>query len=195
MGKRDPLQTLIPCTGSLSVTDRARIANWFETHIAIDKKLRNTWLGLLPLAHTFTLFIGFQLVEKPPRKIDITRLSHWELLEMAWEMQVKGDVTLLWQEVDIECECLSKLEEEMFERSQAAGLAGEYQWGLDAGHHQEAWNPYDGVPADWEHAERIEIDDDDKRVSNTEDLKSIEPDNTFPVPTRAKFRFDCKTNC
>jgi hypothetical protein len=58
LGKRDPLRTLIPCTGNLSVVDRVRIANWFETHVAINKKLRNMWLGLLPLAHTFTLFIG-----------------------------------------------------------------------------------------------------------------------------------------
>ena len=167
LGKRNPLQTLIPFTGNLSVTDRARIANWFEAHIAIEKGLRNTWLGLLPLAHTFTLFIVSQLLKKPPRKTDMSRLSHPELLEMAWEIQVKGDVTLLYQEVDIECECLAKLEEEMFERSQAAGLAGEYQWGLDAGDHQDAWNPYAGLPAHWEHAERLEIDDDDKRVSDT----------------------------
>lgn len=76
LGKRDPLRTLIPYTGNLSVVDRARIANWFETHIAIDKKLRNTWLGLLPLAHTFTLFIGSQLLENLSRKTDIAKLSH-----------------------------------------------------------------------------------------------------------------------
>jgi hypothetical protein len=90
LGKRDPLRTLIPCTGNLSVVDRARIANWFETHVAIDKKLRNMWLGLLPLAHTFTLFIGSQLLKKPPRKTDIAKLSCQELLEMAWEIQVGG---------------------------------------------------------------------------------------------------------
>ena len=108
LGKRDPLRTLIPCTGNLSVVDRARIANWFETHIAIDKKLQNTWLGLLPLAHTFTLFIGSQLLENPSRKTDIAKLSHQELLEMAWEIQVRGDEKLLWQEVDVERECLEK---------------------------------------------------------------------------------------
>jgi len=29
----------------------------------------------------------------------------------------------------------------MFERSALAGIAGNYQWGLDAGDHQEGWNP------------------------------------------------------
>jgi hypothetical protein len=146
LGKQDPIRTLIPRTGNLSVVERAQIANWFETHIAIDKKIRNMWLGLLPLAHTFTLFIGSQLLQKPPRKTDTAKLSHQELMEMAWEMQVNGDVNLLWQEVDVDRECLGKLEEEIFERSKAAGIAGEYQWGLDAGDHQDAWNPYDGLP-------------------------------------------------
>jgi len=73
-------------------------------------------------------------------------------------------VELLWQEVDVERECLAKLEEEMFERSQAAGIAGEYQWGLDAGDHQDTWNPYDGLPCHWIHADRLESYDDDKRL-------------------------------
>jgi hypothetical protein len=71
---------------------------------------------------------------------------------MAWEIQENGDVTLLWQEVDVERECLAKLEEEMFERSQAAGIAGEYQWGLDVGDHQDGWNPFHTIgflPIDW----------------------------------------------
>ena len=127
------------------------------------------WLGLLPLAHTFTLFITSQLLEKPPPKTDMTKLSRQEQLKMAWEIQENGDEELLWQEVDIERECLARLEEEMFERSQAAGIAGEYQWGLDVGDHQEAWNPYDGLPAHWNHADRLESNDE-KNVSETGSL-------------------------
>jgi hypothetical protein len=171
LAKRDPLRTLIPCVGNLSVTDRARIANWFETHVAMNKILRNKWLGLLPLAHAFTLFIASQLLANPPRKTNVSKLSQQELLEMAWEIQVKGDEKLLWQGVDIECECLAKLEEEMFERSEAAGVAGEYQWGLDAGDHQDAWNPYAGLPAHWIHADRLENDDDEEKVCDTYQLK------------------------
>ena len=72
-------------------------------------------------------------------------MGHQELLEMTWRIQVDGDVDLLWQEVDVKCECLVKMEEEMFECSQVAGIAGEYQWGLNEGDHQDAWNPYDGL--------------------------------------------------
>ena len=87
-------------------------------------------------------------------------------MEMAWEIQVNGDVNVLWQEVDVERECLAKLEEEMFERSKAAGVAGEYQWGLHAGGHQDAWNLYDGLPSHWVYAERLKNYDDDEKVSN-----------------------------
>jgi hypothetical protein len=97
----------------------------------------------------------------------MAKVSHQELLEKAWGIQVKGDVELLWQEVDVERECLAKLEEEMFERSQAAGIAGEYQWGLDAGDHQDGWNPYDSIPDHWIHPDRLENNDDEEQVSDT----------------------------
>jgi hypothetical protein len=42
-------------------------------------------------------------------------------------------------------ESLERLEEEMFEPSVLAGIAGNYQWGLDAGDHQGSWNPYGGT--------------------------------------------------
>ncbi|KAF9473671.1 hypothetical protein BDN70DRAFT_816899, partial [Pholiota conissans] len=48
--------------------------------------------------------------------------------------------------IDIDRDCLYQLEEEMFERSSRAGIAGHCQWGLDEGDHQ-FWNPYDGIPA------------------------------------------------
>ena len=39
----------------------------------------------------------------------------------------------------------------MFERSAFAGIAGNYQWGLDAGDHQDGWDPYAGTPEHWNH--------------------------------------------
>ncbi|KAF9540660.1 hypothetical protein CPC08DRAFT_612377, partial [Agrocybe pediades] len=48
---------------------------------------------------------------------------------------------------DIDKECLEALEEIMFENSKlAASITGNYQWGLDAGNHQDGWNPYTGLP-------------------------------------------------
>ena len=48
----------------------------------------------------------------------------------------------------------------MFEVSERAGIAGNHQWGLDAGDHQY-WNPYDGY---WHTGEREE-DEEETRVS------------------------------
>ena len=91
-------------------------------------------------------------------------LSHSMIISRFSE---NGDADLLWQEVDVERECLAKLEKEMFERSEAAGIAGEYQWGWDAGDHQDAWNPYDGLPDHWIHSDRPKNDDYNEKVSDT----------------------------
>jgi hypothetical protein len=37
----------------------------------------------------------------------------------------------------------------VFETSKRAGKAGHYQWGLDAGIHQNEWDPYAGRPTHW----------------------------------------------
>ncbi|KAF9547111.1 hypothetical protein CPC08DRAFT_648853 [Agrocybe pediades] len=66
---------------------------------------------------------------------------------------------------DIEKECIQRLEEEMFEISTDAGIASHYQWGLDVGHHQGNWNPYSGLPDEWNHQDYGSIKDDVLRVS------------------------------
>lgn len=50
-----------------------------------------------------------------------------------------------YQSTDVDLECLRQLEDEMFEDSARAGVAGNWQWGLDAGDHHY-WNPYEGRP-------------------------------------------------
>ncbi|KAF8176214.1 hypothetical protein K438DRAFT_1478619, partial [Mycena galopus ATCC 62051] len=55
---------------------------------------------------------------------------------------------------DIDHECLNIFEERLFEQSRVAGRAGNQQWGLDIGTHQDNWNPYAGLPADWNHGDR-----------------------------------------
>ena len=38
----------------------------------------------------------------------------------------------------------------MFERTDRTGASGNFQWGLDAGHHQDGWDPSFCVPKTWE---------------------------------------------
>ena len=58
--------------------------------------------------------------------------------------------------VDVDLECLGDFERRIFECSEQAGEAGFEQWGLDAGDHQGAWIPYQGVPGGWEDGWRPE---------------------------------------
>jgi len=77
------------------------------------------------------------------------------ILQTAWDIQrtATGSTELL-STVDIERDCIQRLEEEMFEISAQAGVAGHYQWGLDAGYHQDNWNPYYDLPEEWNHGDR-----------------------------------------
>jgi hypothetical protein len=49
--KRNINKELVPYVGSLSLTIRAQISNWFDVKISQDKKKQRQWLGRLPLAH------------------------------------------------------------------------------------------------------------------------------------------------
>ncbi|KAF8059494.1 hypothetical protein FPV67DRAFT_1426312, partial [Lyophyllum atratum] len=150
--KKDITKALVPYVGSLSIIERARIANWFEAHISKDKKLRRTWIGLLPIAHAHTTFIASRL--KADAKND--KLEKYTLFQKAWILQMTGVPSSAWTDVDVDRECLDRLEVQMFERSVRAGIAGHHQWGLDAGDHQDCWNPYSGLPEDWNHGDRDE---------------------------------------
>ena len=125
--------------------ERAQIANWFETHVSREQDVRGLWLGQLPIAHAHTLFIAYRMTKEPAFE-DLT----WaDMLQKAWVAQLTGTPSILG-EVDVDRECLEQLEEEMFERTHRTGKSGNFQWGLDAGHHQDGWDPSFGVPNTWE---------------------------------------------
>ncbi|KAF9552882.1 hypothetical protein CPC08DRAFT_767975 [Agrocybe pediades] len=144
--------TLIPFVGGLSVNERLQITNWFERNISLDPQLRMNWMGLLPLAHAYTVYLAARLRRTVTRE---DAMNDSDLLTKAWEAVHCGAGALdSVIRVDMERECIERLEEEMFENSKEAGIAGHYQWGLDAGHHQEDWNPYSNLRPDWNHEDR-----------------------------------------
>ncbi|KAF4618104.1 hypothetical protein D9613_012649 [Agrocybe pediades] len=144
--------TLVPFVGGLSVNERLQITNWFERNISLDPKLRMNWMGLLPLAHAYTVYLAARLRRTVAQE---DTMNDSDLLTKAWEAVHCGAGALdSVLRVDMERECIERLEEEMFENSKEAGIAGHYQWGLDAGHHQEDWNPYSNLRPDWNHEDR-----------------------------------------
>lgn len=138
--KKDIGKELVPHVGSLSLTVRAQISNWFDVKIGKDKKNQHIWLGRLPIAHAHTIYIS-TILKNNPENEDLTNA---ELLGKAWKVQLTGTTSVL-MDVDVDKDCLSTLEEEMFENSAHAGVTGHFQWGLDAGDHDN-WDPYDGRP-------------------------------------------------
>ena len=114
-----------PYIGSLSLTERAQVSNWFEANISRDKKNDTFGLDTCPL-HIHILYI---LLKVDPK---YATLGNWELISKAWNVQFSGTPSVL-QDVDIDRDCLETLEEEMFEKSACAGIAGHWQWGLDPG--------------------------------------------------------------
>jgi len=165
--KKNINKELVPYVGSLSLTIRAQISNWFDVKIGRqDKKKQRQWLGRLPIAHAYTIYIA--MILKADRGNET--LSDGELFKKAWKAQFSGTPSVL-MDVDVDKDCLYILEEEMFERSARAGIAGHRQWGLDAGEHDD-WDPYANSPSSFNHGDRIESESE-LEVSFVSDLKTI----------------------
>lgn len=140
-------------SGSVSVTERAEIANWIHHHVSDNFRI---WFQKLTQAHAITLYIRALLIVAKPK---FGTLDDAKQLKMAWDIQYNTPRPF-YEEVDVDRECIHRLEEEMFEISERAGIAGNHQWGLDAGDHQY-WYPYE---SHWHTGERKE-DEDETNVS------------------------------
>jgi len=113
------------------------------------EQLRVKWLSLLPIAHAHTLFITYQMT----KDADFKGVPESEIHQKAWEAQLTGMPTIL-REINVNKECLEVLEEEMFMRTERTWSSGNWQWGLDMGHHQDGWDPTFGVPETWDEKKR-----------------------------------------
>ena len=132
-------------------------------NVAKRTSFESKWLGLLPIAHALTIFIAFHLVRNAESWYPERKCNPKDYLNEAWVVQF-GSMKSGYSKVDVEWECLERLEEQMFEWSLRAGIAGYYQWGLDAGDHQECWYPYAGLSEHWNH-EDLKNDEGELKVS------------------------------
>ncbi|CAA7263522.1 unnamed protein product [Cyclocybe aegerita] len=62
-----------------------------------------------------------------------------------------------------------------WERSERAGVAGHYQWGLDSGDHQGGWDPYQGLPYHWNRGDRDGSEDEMQRGPNFIEVEMVSP--------------------
>ncbi|KAJ7283955.1 hypothetical protein C8J57DRAFT_749943 [Mycena rebaudengoi] len=129
----------LPYAGDLPLIEQAKIMNWFYHYIPLAKGTETDWVSSPSHAHAITIVLAARHSEE--LKAEATE-EKW-LWEAAWQLQCRRERVVT---VDVDRECLSLLEEHMFECSTEAGPAGDHQWGLDAGAHQGQWDPYSGLP-------------------------------------------------
>lgn len=150
---------IVPFVGNLDIDTRAQVHNWIDTQIPGANKKRHLWIGRYLVAHAITLLLAYRM--RPEDKPE----NEHHLLQQSWEVQVNTNFEdLPLQLADVDGECIRALERRMFEQSEAAGLAGFYQWGLDAGDHQNAWDPYANIPHDWNAGDLYPADMDELLV-------------------------------
>ncbi|EPQ59388.1 hypothetical protein GLOTRDRAFT_70775 [Gloeophyllum trabeum ATCC 11539] len=152
----------VPHTGELSLVERAQVGSWFIHNITDARAKQSLWVGRAAYAHAVTLLLANrhkeQILQESKYPHNGTRAEQDAfILEKAYEHQ-KGSVgdEYLSADTDVDQECLLSFEERLFENSAAAGVAGNHQWGLDAGPHQDNWNPYQYIPSWWNYEDRDE---------------------------------------
>ena len=149
---------MVPYAGNLTIIERAQIINRFSIHIPGAKTRTQAWITGVPIAHAYTLVLASRLRDADQEASSLdeeatdnqTFVLTSDLLHRAWQIQVSETDAASRALADVDCECISAFEERLFECSAHAGLAGFYQWGLDAGDHQARWNPYNEVPSGWD---------------------------------------------
>ncbi|KAF9522922.1 hypothetical protein CPB83DRAFT_863752 [Crepidotus variabilis] len=86
----------------------------------------------------------------------------------------------------------------MFEQSARAGIAGNHQWGLDAGDHQDGWDPYGGLPDHFNHHDREGSDGETQRgfqfvaINPTATAGDASENEASAVELKAKAQVVCK---
>ncbi|KAJ7086352.1 hypothetical protein B0H15DRAFT_782057 [Mycena belliarum] len=158
----------IPYTGDLRSIDCARVANWFYNCVAGAKEATHMWLGRVPLGHAYTILIAshhrqsiLDEIQGDSRYTTMERQT--AIFHIAWGYQV-GRPTFRFTDVDREC--LGIFEERLFEDSHEAGRAGNQQWGLDVGPHQDGWSPYINIPTHWNHNDREDESESELQVGS-----------------------------
>lgn len=131
--------------GGLSYRDYAMIINWIVNHVENARPNAHLWRRTLFMeCHAATCLLvhrrkdAYAADPDCPDDSQVVERSRF-MLARAWRDQASSPMKFA---EDVEVESIRRLEEEMFDRSEDAGVAGNCQWGLDVGDHQEKWNPY-----------------------------------------------------
>ncbi|KIK50699.1 hypothetical protein GYMLUDRAFT_252735 [Collybiopsis luxurians FD-317 M1] len=132
--------------GGLLDTDLAGIRNWFyeclgsgdatelELHHLLDYSIAHAHTLLLTYCHFTEETAQFENVDSHILHKAWEHLQEWNGLTVDGKLQQKDGV-------DVNFEALCLLDKIMFDESQRAGVAGNHQWGLDAGPYEGGGDP------------------------------------------------------
>ncbi|KAK7434743.1 hypothetical protein VKT23_020021 [Stygiomarasmius scandens] len=138
---------VVPFTGLISVEDQARINDWFRSNIPQASSCEHHWVAGIAIGHARTLFVASQHRAEIVSEFD-GDFSESDVIKAAWKRLVhftgkdEEGVPLI-DAVDVDLEALKVLEYYIFSLGVDAGEAGNKQWGLDVGMHENDWNPWD----------------------------------------------------
>ncbi|KAG1852182.1 hypothetical protein F4604DRAFT_1592098, partial [Suillus subluteus] len=134
--------------GDLTAVQQAQVTHWIFDNIKEAQETVVQWLGCAAFAHALSIMLTcnkcsiLEAVPDCPR--DGTADAQEEfILEATWSTllnQTGKSTDVIYMDVDLEC--LSVFKQRLFEKSAQSGSAGNYWWGLDAGNHQDGWDPY-----------------------------------------------------
>lgn len=137
---------LVPLSDDLDTISHAQVHNWIWLNVPGAKSTFHEWVAKQVVGHAITLLLAQRLRSETNPEGE----EESSLIQRAWNVQLKsGDMGKKITSQDVDLECLRDFERRIFDATKQAGQAGYFQWGLDAGDHQEAWDPYDSVPEDW----------------------------------------------
>ncbi|KAF5358855.1 hypothetical protein D9757_013954 [Collybiopsis confluens] len=167
---RESKRTLkaIPLTGGLTCDDCTRINSWFTEKIPQAKGKEHLRVDALPIAHARTLVLVHRHQEEFTENTDVgdsggvvqrafDRLNEWTGKSIDGKDK-------LFEACDVDLEALRILERLIFDISASAGEAGNQQWGLDAGAHQQNWNPWAVHGPEQDAPNRREATDDETEI-------------------------------
>ncbi|KAI0737449.1 hypothetical protein C8Q80DRAFT_1115236, partial [Daedaleopsis nitida] len=120
---------VVPFVGNLDIDSCAQIHNWIDVNVPGARENRHLWISRYTVAHAITLLLANRMCPDPPQP----PVDEKALLQRACE----SDPEVELHAVNVDGECMRILEQHMFEVSAAAREAGFFQWGLDAGDHQD----------------------------------------------------------
>ncbi|KAL0056906.1 hypothetical protein AAF712_016479 [Marasmius tenuissimus] len=153
--QKDHKTRIVPLTGGLPHSTRSRVINWMFNIIPGLKEQKDfTWVTDGGLQEALMRLIAQRDYQEFANLKGCPKTGHkkqrfiyakaWDRLDKYTGQTQDGRPQPVIEDVDRQA--LSLLEDAMFLPELNPGLAGEQQWGLDVGIHQDNWDPYIHFP-------------------------------------------------